>query len=212
MRAKHRWPSTNESGEDWPEELEEVLGPVQVSPELDGTEMVGDLLTLLGHLALHHIGRHVALYQMSGSEVSRSAEQIETSISHCHQRLLTEYDCLAPVCWFSELGEHDPGYSRCNEDSHNALDTHQYDRFWTLGGRHPASISDGVLSLHTEQEGGGEVLQVLHTDLVVLRLERLEVTVEESDEIPEGGKHQPGGEIGTKEIEDNPGPRESDGA
>ena len=61
MRAKHRQPSTNESGEDWPEELEEVLGPVQVSPELDGAEMVWDLLPLLSHLPLHNVSGDMAL-------------------------------------------------------------------------------------------------------------------------------------------------------
>ena len=86
-----------------------------------------------------------------------------------------------------------------------------------------------MLGLHTEQEGGGEVLDILHTDLVVLRLEGVEVTMEESDEIPNTGKHQPGGKVGpcniidrqsvwsllvtfnTEEIENNPGPGESDG-
>ena len=52
-----------------------------------------------------------------------------------------------------------------------------------------------MLSLYTEQEGGGEVIQVLHTDHVILRLERLKVTMKESDEIPESSKHQPGDEI-----------------
>ena len=43
------------SQHDGPEQLEEVLGPVKVSPELDGTEVVGDLLPLLSHLPLHNI-------------------------------------------------------------------------------------------------------------------------------------------------------------
>ena len=103
-------------------------------------------------------------------------------------------------------------------------------------------LPNSVLGLYAEEEGGGEVLDVLHTDLVVLRLEGAEVTMEESDEIPNTGKHQPGGKVGTcstillstsslhhlqllsshptlpaflgfltKEIEDNPGPGESDG-
>ena len=86
-----------------------------------------------------------------------------------------------------------------------------------------------MLSLHTEQEGRGEVLQVFNTDNVILRLDEVEVAVEESDEIPNTSKHQPGGKVGpcniidrqsvwsllvtvnTEEIENNPGPGESDG-
>ena len=59
-----------------------------------------------------------------------------------------------------------------------------------------------MLGLYAEQEGGGEVLDVLHADLVVLGLEGAEVTVEESDEIPNTGKHQPGGKVGTCNITD----------
>ena len=59
-----------------------------------------------------------------------------------------------------------------------------------------------MLGLYAEQEGGGEVLDVLHTDLVVLGLEGAEVTVEESNEIPNTGKHQPGGKVGSCNITD----------
>ena len=45
-----------------PEQLEEVLAPVKVRPELDSAEMVRDLLPLLCHLTLHYIGWDVALW------------------------------------------------------------------------------------------------------------------------------------------------------
>ena len=45
----------------WPEQLEEVLAAVQISPELDGAEMVRDLLPLLRHLSLHNVSGDVAL-------------------------------------------------------------------------------------------------------------------------------------------------------
>ena len=55
-----------------------------------------------------------------------------------------------------------------------------------------------MLGLHTEEEGGGEVLEVLNTDdaLLLLRLGWVEVTVKESDEIPNSSKDQPGGKVG----------------
>ena len=99
---------------------------------------------------------------------------------------------------------------------------------WESGWKLP-NLPYSVLGLHTEQEGGGEVLQVFNTDNVILRLDEVEVAVEESDEIPNTSKHQPGGKVGpcniidrqsvwsllvtvnTEEIENNPGPGESDG-
>ena len=64
----------------------------------------------------------------------------------------------------------------------------------------PQTITNGVLSLQTEQEGGGEVVDVVHTGGVVPRhLElplrqviRLQVTVDPEHDVPHQGEHEPG--------------------
>ena len=91
---------------------------------------------------------------------------------------MPEYDGLGSVCWLGELGEHDPGNPRLelsrlhpgpqsqsyrDQHSDDALEAHHQHGSWTLGGDHPPPVPDGVLGLHTEQEGGGEVHHVLNT-------------------------------------------------
>ena len=58
---------------DGPVHLEEVLRAVQVGAELDGVEVVGDLLALARHLAPHHVRRHVRLDQVRGPQVRHAA-------------------------------------------------------------------------------------------------------------------------------------------
>ena len=66
----HRSPVGEHDG---PVHLEEVLRAVQVGAELDGVEVVGDLLALARHLAPHHVRRHVRLDQVRGPQVRHAA-------------------------------------------------------------------------------------------------------------------------------------------
>ena len=62
-----------------PVHLEEVLRAVQVGAELDGVEVVGDLLALARHLAPHHVRRHVRLNQVGGPQVRHAAHLLVDS-------------------------------------------------------------------------------------------------------------------------------------
>ena len=72
-----------------------------------------------------------------------------------------------------------------DDDPDNALDTHHDDGEGALIGGGPAPEPDGVLGLHTEQEGGGEVLEVVHTHHVV-RMSRQVLWVK----IPVDNRHE----------------------
>ena len=125
-------------------------------------------------------------YEMSGPEVSHPTEQVEDAVPHGDQSGPAEHDGFPSVSWLGELGEDNARHTGLYEDPSHALDAHQQDGRATLGGGGPSSVPgnisqsshsrgnqdqavspDGVLGLHTEEEGGGEVLHVLHTDDVV---------------------------------------------
>lgn len=84
-----------------------------------------------------------------------------------------------------------------DDDTHNALDAHHDDGEGALIGRCSAPIPDGVLGLHTEQEGGGEVLDIVHTHHVVRvsrQVLRVKIPMNNRHEEPDNTKQQPGEE------------------
>ena len=84
-----------------------------------------------------------------------------------------------------------------DDDTHNALDAHHDDGEGALIGRGPAPVPNGVLGLHTEQERGGEVLNVVHTDHVV-RVGRqplgVKISMNNRHEKPDNAEQEPGEE------------------
>ena len=58
------------SEDEGPEGLYQVTAPVQLAPEVDGREVVGDHLALLGGLLTQEMAGHVRLQQVSRSNNS----------------------------------------------------------------------------------------------------------------------------------------------
>ena len=94
-----------------PEQLEEVLGAVQVGAELYGVEVVGDGLSLHCLLPPDHVGGDVRLYEVGGPEVAHPAQQVEGPVPHSDQGLVTKHDSLAPVGRLGELCEHNTSHT-----------------------------------------------------------------------------------------------------
>ena len=130
-----------------PEQLEEVLGAVQVGAELYGVEVVGDGLSLHCLLPPDHIGGDVRLYEVGGPEVAHPAQQVEGPVPHGDQRVPAEQDGLAPVGRLGELGEHDPGDAGRDEHPDDALDAHDQDGPGTPGAGHPPSVPGVTLMM-----------------------------------------------------------------
>ena len=63
-----------------------------------------------------------------------------------------------------------------------------------------------MLCLQGEEEAGGEAVDVVHTVHVVLRLDLVEVTMGEGEEVPDHREHRPGDVERGGEAEDGPGP------
>ena len=63
-----------------------------------------------------------------------------------------------------------------------------------------------MLSLEGKQEAGREAVEIVHAVHVVLWLHQLEVSMVESEEVPDHREHRPGHVEGGGEAEDGPGP------
>lgn len=60
------------------------------------------------------------------------------------------------MLWSCHLGEDYPDHQGLDHDSHDALQAHGEDSFWTLLGGKPEAVTDGVLRFDAEQEAGSE--------------------------------------------------------
>ena len=69
-----------------------------------------------------------------------------------------------------------------------------------------------MLCFETEEEAGGEIVDVVHTDRVVGRpvLLGLKVPVAVGEGVPQPCEHQPGNDEGGRETEEGGGPGEVD--
>ena len=117
------------------------------------------------------------------------------------------------MCGLGELCKHDASDAGGDEDAHDALHAHHNDGERAVDARHPAAVPDGVLRLHAEQEGRGEVHHVLHADCVLYLpfARQLKVTMDITDEEPDESKKEPRDKVGGKEVEESPGPGKVDG-
>ena len=124
-------------------------------------------------------------YEMCWPQVPHPAQQVEGAVPHGDEGLVAEEDGLAAVRGLGELGEHDAGHAGLDEDAEHALHAHHHDGGGALGGGGAAPVAaqcgllvtipihrtlplpDGVLGLHTEQEGRAEVHNIVHTDHVL---------------------------------------------
>ena len=113
----------------------------------------------------------------------------------------------------SKLCKDNSSHAGLDDDPNNTLYALHDDGLGTLLRRLPGPVPDGVLGLHTEQEGGGKVLvcehtrdecSVLHPQHVVLFI----VPVEESNEPPDEAKDEPGDHEAGKEGEESVAPLE----
>ena len=162
-----------------PVQLEEVLGPTKVGAKSYSEEMMWYLLALLRPGVPHHVGRHVGLDEVCWPEVAHPTEEVEGPVPHGDQGLGAEHDRLPAVGGLGELGEDNPGHAGLYGHAEDALYAHDEDGRGTLSSGGSPTISkhrgspvnvhkavhqpDGVLGLHTEQEGGGEVHHVVDT-------------------------------------------------
>ena len=115
------------SEDEGPEGLYQVTAPVQLAPEVDGREVVGDHLALAGLPLGQEVGVDGAADEVVLSEVPESDLEVEDSVSHGDQRVPAEHNRGPSAGRLSELGEEDAGHHGGDDDPGDALDTHRDD-------------------------------------------------------------------------------------
>ena len=93
----------------------------------------------------------------------------------------------------------------------DALQAHHDDRHRALLRSCSTSVADRVLGLQAEEEAGGEVLDVVHTHNVLLRLVLHQVSMDKGHQVPDHCEDQPGQEEGGGEAHEDHGPGQVDG-
>ena len=110
--------------------------------------------------------------------------------------LLWENDSVSPLLGSSKLGKDHACHTGLDDDPHHALDALHDDGLGALLRGLPRAVPDGVLGLHAEQEGRGEVdvgqdagdeLAGLHLGHVLLEV----VSVNIGYQPPDDSKYQP---------------------
>ena len=122
------------------------------------------------------------------SEVANSDLEVEHAVSDGDQSVPAEHNRGCPAGGLRELGEEDAGHHGRDDDPGDALDAHRDDGEGTPAcGSSPSiplnpiyiflyfskctkHLPDSVLSLQTEEESLGEILNIVDTDHVAWSL------------------------------------------
>ena len=200
---------SNHQGE---EELEVLaLLILHRGTKLEGLQVVGHHLAFLSGVLGKEVARDVALNQVARSQVRQPHQQVEASVPQGDEGVLAEHDRLPPVAGLRELGKDDPGHASLDDDPKDALEAHHDDRHGTLLRCRSPPVTYRVLGLQTEEEAGGEVLDVVHTHNVLLRLVLHQVSMDKGHQVPDHCEDQPGQEEGGGEAHEDHGPGQVDG-
>ena len=173
--------------------------------------MVGHHLALLSGVLGKEVARDMALNQVTWSQVCQPHQQVEASVPQGDEGVLAEHDRLPPVAWLCELGKDDPCHASLDDDSKDALKAHHNDRHGALLCSGSPPVTYRVLGLQTEQEAGGEVLDVVHANSVVVGLVVGHVAMDIGHQVPDHSKQQPGQEEGGGKAEEDDRPGHVDG-
>ena len=126
--------------------------------------------------------------------------------------LLGEHDGVSSFLRPGQLGEDNAGHAGLDDDPDHTLDALHDDRLRTLLRRLAGPVADGVLGLHAEQEGGGEVLVGQNTGdegsipFTSIPVVLLVVPVVESNQPPDEAEDEPGDHEAGKEGEESVAP------
>ena len=135
--------------------------------KLEGLQVVGHHLALLSGVLGKEVAGDVALNQVAWSQVCQPHQQVEATVPQGDEGVLAEHDGLPPVAGLRELGKDDACHASLDDDSKDALEAHHDDRHGTLLRCGSPPVTYRVLGLQTEEEAGGEVLDVVHANRVV---------------------------------------------
>lgn len=98
----------------------------------------------------------MSLQQTVSPEIGDSAHDVELSIAHCDHGVLAEDDGFSSGSGNREFGEDDACHACLDDDSDDALQTHDYDGKRTLFCRRSEMFENRRES--KEKNGGREVL------------------------------------------------------
>ena len=155
----------------------------------------------------HHLTIPLRDHSISGKSQLTTVQAIMIRFSF----LLGEHHGVSSFLRSGQLGEDNAGHAGLNDDTDDTLDALHDDRLGTLLGRLPGAVPDGVLGLHAEQEGGGEVLvgqdagdecSIVYIEEIVL----LVVSVLKSNQPPEEAEDEPGDHEAGKEGKESVAP------
>ena len=115
-------------------------------------------------------------------EVSHSDLEVEHAVSDGDQSVPAEHNRGCPAGGLRELGEEDAGHHGRDDDPGDALDAHRddgegtpacggspsipSDLYFLIFSKCTYHLPDSVLSLQTEEESLGEILNIVDTDHV----------------------------------------------
>lgn len=108
------------------------------------------VLALFGNLMPNQLSPNMGLYYVALPHIPYPEHETGHPVSVVYHSVPGEEEGLGPLLGPGKFGEHYPHHEGLDHNSADALDAHDEDRFRALLRGGPDSVSDGVLSLHTE--------------------------------------------------------------
>lgn len=124
--------------------------------------ILGEALSFLCHLTSNQLGSNTSTDYVRFPHISYPEHEAQFPVSLANDCVFGKEKSLCSVFRAGHLSEHNAHHEGLHHDSEDALNAHDEYGFRAFFRREARTVADGVLSFNTEQEAGGEVVDVCH--------------------------------------------------